>query len=643
MSNCNEATRLSEEGLCLSMNDYLGMSVRTELLVFLILAFVIIIFSSFTMFTLIGHLKREQSRRRHMWLLCGSAVIGIGQWAMHFLSLLSTEQYAFINVQMLLTFVVAAGLAYFSFLIIGSERVPSFSLRVFTAAVLLSSGAVLLHYLSRLSSPFLSIDYDPVLFSLSIAIMLIGTLIALLLHETNIETSVWPASIVLGSSCMMMHMLGMKGIVIQYSEVMTSERLSEFYLVLAVVLGAATLAILGISLMTRVTDRRFRLADQRYKLLVENSIDMIAVLSGNHWEYVNRSGLVMFNASSAEQMVGKSIYLFLDPKHHEEMASYIGSLEPGKTHGPVELEWFTVTGKRLYTEIVLAPTSMQNRSTFQLIIRDISERKKNEELLINSEKLYVAGQLAAGIAHEIRNPLTSLKGFLQLISSGRGTGKNYFDIMKSELTRIESIVSEMLMLSKPQVYELTHQDTRRVLYDVVTLLEAQAALHNTQIKVEAGKDPLWIFGVENQIKQVFINILKNAIEAMVDGGTISVVSKREGDAVIIRIADQGPGISQEQLSKMGQPFYTTKDKGTGLGLMVTYKIIDNHHGTVTAYSEIGEGAVFTISLPYSAPPANKLANAHTEVVPLQRTASDTALRAVPWPPQVGVSARERIT
>lgn len=626
------------------MNDYLGMSVRTELLVFLILAFVIIVFSSFTMFTLIGHLKREQNRRRHVWLLCGSTVIGIGQWAMHFLSLLSTEQYAFINVQMLLTLVVAAGLAYFSFLVIGTERIKHFPVRVMAASMLLSLGALLLHYLSRLSSPFLSIDFDPVMFALSVAIILIGTLIALLLHETNLETSVWPASIVLGSSCMMMHMLGMKGIVIQYSEVMTSERLNEFYLVLAIVLGAATLTILAISLMTRVADRRFRLADQRYKLLVENSIDMIAVLDGNHWEYVNRSGLVMFNASSPEEMVGKSIYLFLDPKHHEEMASFLGTLEPGLTHGPVEIEWFTVTGKRLYTEIVLAPTSMPDSPAFQIIIRDISERKKNEELLINSEKLYVAGQLAAGIAHEIRNPLTSLKGFLQLISSGRGNGKNYFDIMKSELNRIESIVSEMLMLSKPQVYELTHQDTRRVLYDVVTLLEAQAALHDTQIVVDAGKEPLWIFGVENQIKQVFINILKNAIEAMVDGGKISVLCKLEGESVIIRIADQGPGISQEQLSKMGQPFYTTKDKGTGLGLMVTYKIIDNHNGTVTAHSEVGEGAIFTISLPYSAPPSRS-SNTTTasEPIMVQRASSDSVLRVLPWPPQVGVSTRERRT
>ncbi len=599
------------------------------MLVFLILALVIIVFSSFTMFTMIGHLKREQERRRQVWLLGGSAVMGIGFWSMHFLSLLSTDQYSFINTQMLLTLIVAVGCSYFSFLSLGAERLSNFTARITLATLLLSAGGCMLHYLSRLSGPVEAIQFDPILFLLSIAIMLIGSAIALLLHEMNPEASVWPASIVLGSSCMMMHMLGMKGVNILYSELLTSERLNEYYMILAIILAVATLVILGISVMTRVTDRRYRQADQRYKVLVENSIDMIAILDGNHWEYVNRSGLALFNASTPEEMVGQSIYLFLLPKHHEETARQIGTLEPGQTYGPVELEWFTVSGNKIDTEVILAPTTLAGRPAFQMIVRDISERKKNEELLINSEKLYVAGQLAAGIAHEIRNPLTSLKGFLQLISSGRSNGRNYYEIMKSELSRIESIVSELLMLSKPQVYELTYHDTRRVLDDIVMLLEAQASLHNTAIVVDSGQEPLWVYGVENQIKQVFINVLKNAIEAMVDGGTITITSTLEDNYVVTRITDEGPGIPKEQMAKMGQPFYTTKDKGTGLGLMVTYKIIDNHHGRIHASSEMGHGTTFTISFPYSAP--TKLDR--TEVEKLTRrskTPTGIVLRSAVW-------------
>lgn len=518
------------------MNEYIDTNMRTELLVFLVLAFVIIVFSSFTMFTLITHLKREQSRRRHVWLLGGSAVFGIGLWSMHFLALLSTNHYSFINISMLLTLFVSSGLAYFSFLVLGSERIGPFFVRLGLATLLLGLGSLLLHYLNRLSGPVEAFHFDPVMFGLSIVLILLGAAIALLLHEMNPESTAWPASIVLGSSCMMMHMLGMRGLSFAYSEVMTTERLNEYYMVLAVMLGLATLAILGISLMTRMSDRRYRQADQRYKQLVENSIDMIAVLDGNHWEYINRSGLRLFNASEKEEMVGKSIYLFLHPKHHAETARRIGIFEAGKTYPPEELEWFTVCGKKLYTEVVIASTTLRGRPAFQLIVRDISERKKNEELLINSEKLYVAGQLAAGIAHEIRNPLTSLKGFLQLISTGRSNGRNYFDIMKSELNRIESIVSELLMLSKPQVYELTHHDMRQVLNDTVMLLEAQASLHNTEIVVETDPAPLWTFGVGNQIKQVFINVIKTRLKQW---RTAAKSSSRAG----LRMATSLPGLS----------------------------------------------------------------------------------------------------
>jgi signal transduction histidine kinase len=135
--------------------------------------------------------------------------------------------------------------------------------------------------------------------------------------------------------------------------------------------------------------------------------------------------------------------------------------------------------------------------------------------------------------------------------------------------------------------------------DTVTLLETQANLHNVMIECHADDRPLWVMGVENQLKQVFINVIKNAIEAMPDGGVVLIDMFLDGtDAISIRIQDEGAGISKEQLSTLGQPFYTTKDKGTGLGLMVTYKIIDNHQGQITAESEMGVGTIFRIRLPY---------------------------------------------
>jgi len=132
-------------------------------------------------------------------------------------------------------------------------------------------------------------------------------------------------------------------------------------------------------------------------------------------------------------------------------------------------------------------------------------------------------------------------------------------------------------------------------------LESQAILHNITIETKAGPEPLWVYGVSTQIKQVFINIIKNAIEAMKDGGIIRIDLSREGDYVLVRITDQGPGISEEQIAKIGQPFYTTKEKGTGLGLMVSYKIVDNHQGNIQVHSKPGEGATFEIRFPYRCP------------------------------------------
>jgi signal transduction histidine kinase len=324
---------------------------------------------------------------------------------------------------------------------------------------------------------------------------------------------------------------------------------------------------------------------------------------------MNRAGFRMFEVQSEKDIIGKGIYSLLDEKHHSEMAAWLESVQDNEAAPikPIELQWRTVQGTLLHTEMVRVNTTFSGKQIEQVIIRDISERKKNEELLINSEKLYVAGQLAAGIAHEIRNPLTSLKGFLQLIASGRGNKDNFYDIMKSELVRIESIVSELLMLSKPQIYELAFKDTRQMMTDTVNLLETQAILHNVIIEFQAGSKPLWVMGVENQLKQVFINVLKNAIEAMPDGGVVTIsMSHDEDGAVNIRIQDQGSGISKEQLSKIGQPFYTTKDKGTGLGLMVTYKIVDNHQGQITAESELGIGTTFIIRLPYHEQPISPI-------------------------------------
>lgn len=232
------------------------------------------------------------------------------------------------------------------------------------------------------------------------------------------------------------------------------------------------------------------------------------------------------------------------------------------------------------------------------VSRDVTERNRIEELLRRSEKLNTVGQLAAGVAHEIRNPLTTLRGFLQLQQQTRSVNPDHIDLMLSELDRINLIVSEFLILAKPQAIHFQERDVRGILRDVISFLDSQAHLYGVEVKLDFSSEPALVHCEENQLKQVFINLLKNAFEAMPDGGTVTITLKRpEGDHVLITIQDEGHGIPEELMPHLGEPFITNKETGTGLGLMVSQRIIQGHQGTLEIESKSGVGTKISIVLP----------------------------------------------
>ncbi|WP_018393655.1 PAS domain S-box protein [Bacillus sp. 37MA] len=239
------------------------------------------------------------------------------------------------------------------------------------------------------------------------------------------------------------------------------------------------------------------------------------------------------------------------------------------------------------------------RKALVIIGRDITELKQTEELLRKSEKLAVIGQLSAGIAHEIRNPLTSVKGFLSLLQSSISENNDwYLDVMVSEINRIESITNQFMAVAKPQAVTIRLQDLRLLIEQVSVVVYPEAIMNNIQIIIEAEAEIPLIRCEVNQLKQVFINIFKNAIEAMQSGGKIVVqVMKLDHNRVLIRCIDQGCGIQKERIPYLGEPFYSLKEKGTGLGLMMCYKIIEEHQGKITIESEINKGTTVDVILP----------------------------------------------
>lgn len=238
------------------------------------------------------------------------------------------------------------------------------------------------------------------------------------------------------------------------------------------------------------------------------------------------------------------------------------------------------------------------------ITKDITESILAEERLRRSDKLAAVGLLAAGVAHEIRNPLTTLKGFVQLLMSD--IDKHHADILLSEIDRINLIVSELLILSKPQVIKYESQNIKLILNKITSILESQATLKGIQLISEYDSNIPFINCEQNQLKQVFINLIKNAIEAMPNGGEIIINAKKINNKMIsIQIIDQGMGIEEERIHKLGEPFYTTKDNGTGLGLMVCFRIIEQHGGIMNISSQKNKGTTVEVCLPIDCPFRNE--------------------------------------
>lgn len=333
---------------------------------------------------------------------------------------------------------------------------------------------------------------------------------------------------------------------------------------------------------------------------IEQSNSNIVIASPNgKIKYVNLNFCTMLGKEQFE-IIGQNI---LDIYQHSFKANEF------KDHWDHVLKHRSWTGEEYFQgrdgsdqwEKVSFATLEDNEGNIQQIMRvaeNITDQKNSEKMLMKSEMLSAIGQLAAGIAHEIRNPLTSLKGFLQLMIQSNTYHKEYAEVMQSEFIRLESIINEFLFLSKSKSSKFETICINDIIEDVYLIIKAQAMLKGVRIKKDLSRDVNEVRAVPSELKQVFLNILKNAIEAMeLLEGEILIQSKIEDGRVLIIIKDQGKGISKDLLAKLGEPFYTTKEKGTGLGLMVTMKIIESHKGEMIFESEENCGTTVKIYLP----------------------------------------------
>lgn len=242
---------------------------------------------------------------------------------------------------------------------------------------------------------------------------------------------------------------------------------------------------------------------------------------------------------------------------------------------------------------------------YLLSVKDVSDYKQIEQTAYQNDKLAMLGKISAAIAHEIRNPLTAIRGFIQLlrphlIQLGRD---EYARIILTEIDRANDIIHEFLNSSKPSAPQKSVISVHSLLKEVVLLTESEALMKGCEIHLEVMAEEMYVSIDVKQIKQVLLNIIKNAMDAIGEvedpehSGAIHLDAKIVSNYVHISIQDNGNGMDKGLLSRLFDPFFTTKEKGTGLGLSVSYRIIRNHRGNISVDSMKGIGTVFVIALP----------------------------------------------
>jgi len=332
--------------------------------------------------------------------------------------------------------------------------------------------------------------------------------------------------------------------------------------------------------------------------------NMILMIDKNKKVVLCNKALEEVYGINKERIIGMDVselYKIIDDKFRQFLDAALEGHESNQLHEASLL----LDNKRKTLLLYITPIYNIDKDIIGAIIAgtDITELKTQQEALVQQEKLAVLGQMGAGIVHETRNFLSTIKGRIQLIDvlTENQIIKNHISKINNNIDELNMIMSEFLFLSKPRQSTLQEASMYDIVNSIKGMIEALSVINGVAVDFDLSDDEMYLLCDEAQIKQVILNICKNAIEAMADQKSarlkVSTGYNKQANEMFIKISDNGKGISKEDLDKIGTPFFTTKQKGTGLGLNICYGIIKEHKGRIEVESEIGKGTTFTILLP----------------------------------------------
>ncbi|SEM52602.1 PAS domain S-box-containing protein [Paenibacillus sp. OV219] len=569
-----------------------------------------LVFASTVIVTHLYQRMHAESRGQLFWLTSAAFVFGIGVWSMHFVALLAYRFPVKVMYHFGYVYLSMAAMIMMTFVALCLFRYAANSRRLFwyiIASLVQTAGVVVMHFIGMRAIKAAASQHYHSPFSL-LSVLVVAAMFVFIFYQIRYFGENWKrqllCALLISSSIEFLHycnMPVMHSLSITHHSAGLEPTQNQFFL--AISISTVVLIIFLYSIVVLLIDNRLKQSEEQLRRMnITYSLILDSVAEGI-FRLDEDSHIIFWNVA-AEQLTGyKSIEVLGTPIRKRFAQGDISespieqSIRKGEYIYVAEEQFLKKDGTAFPVEYHVTPMYEKGHTAGAVInFTDISQRKKNERFILESEKLSLAGQLAAGIAHEIRNPLTAIKGFMKLFQNGVHKTE-YIAIITSEINRMEAIINELLLLAKPQVNRNQSINLCQLLNDVYTLLESQAILSNVRMAFQRKDEPLFIECDGSEIKQVFINLIKNAIEASNKGGEIVISAEQRGNSTVTTIKDNGCGIPKELLDQIGRPFFSTKVQGTGLGLMISNKIITNHGGKIIIESSEGEGTTFQVILP----------------------------------------------
>jgi two-component system, sporulation sensor kinase A len=356
--------------------------------------------------------------------------------------------------------------------------------------------------------------------------------------------------------------------------------------------------------MIRQLESEIARRDQFFASIVRNSADAILTLDPEEKVTSWNKGAEAIFGYSEEEMLGESLEVLL-PQHLKEQRELEKISAIAQTEGYLrsyQTQRLTKDGQTI--DVLFTRTAIRDSQGqligYSSVLKNVTEQKLLDRHLAQTERLSAIGELAAGLAHEIKNPLAGIKGAIEIIRDSLAPHHPHRQILGevlSEVARIDRSVMNLLSYSKPRKPDFLRVDLVRLIENVISFLHKVADSKGIRLHLAAPCEVPHIAGDENELKQLFMNMILNSLEAIEEQGNVWVNVKCPLDAhVSVEVVDDGPGIPSDQLSKMFLPFFTSKKHGTGLGLATCKRIVTNHGGVIRVDSEPGKGTRFTIDL-----------------------------------------------